>query len=104
MSTGFPTNGRIGTSPKETEKERPEGRSWASERVEKGVIRPKVCEAEMGENEPITRPNHAIGGQARLSVRRALSDTESFDDGTWWRKLHPSTNTHFLWTRFGFRG
>jgi len=31
MNAGFSTNGRIGRSPKETEKERPEGAFWASE-------------------------------------------------------------------------
>jgi hypothetical protein len=61
INTGFSTNGRIGTSPKDSEKERPEGAFWASEGVEKGVIRPKVCDAEMGENEPITRQNPPLG-------------------------------------------
>ena len=37
INTGFSTNGRIGTSPKESEKERLEGPFWASEGVEKGV-------------------------------------------------------------------
>ena len=61
INTGFSTNGRIGKSPKDSEKERPEGRFWASEGAEKGVIRPKVCEAEMGGNEPITRQNPPLG-------------------------------------------
>ena len=61
IDTGFSTNGRIGTSPKESEKERPEGRFWASEGVEKGVSRPKVGEAQMGENEAITRQNPPLG-------------------------------------------
>jgi hypothetical protein len=69
INTGFPTNGRIGRSPKDSEKERPEGRFWASEGVEKGVIRPKVCEAEMGENEAITRQNPPLG-EAGFQRRR----------------------------------
>src|SRR3990172_4111585 len=55
INTGFSAFGRIGGRPKETEKERPEGPFWASEGVEKGVSRPKVRDAETGENEPITR-------------------------------------------------
>jgi len=61
MNTGFSTNGRIGTSPKDSEKERPEGSFWASEGGEKGASRPKVCEAETGENEPIARQNPPLG-------------------------------------------
>jgi len=61
MNTGFSTNGRIGRSPKGSEKERPEGPFWASEGGGKGVSRPKVGEAEMGENEPITRQNPPLG-------------------------------------------
>ena len=61
INTGFSTNGRIGRSPKETEKERPEGRFWAFEGGEKGVSRPKVCAAERGENEAITRQNPPLG-------------------------------------------
>ncbi len=69
LNTGFSTNGRIGTSPKETEKERPEGVFWASEGVEKGVIRPKVGEAELGENEPTTRQNPPFGQAGSLRQR-----------------------------------
>ena len=61
MNTGFSTNGRIGRSPKDSEKERPEGPFWVSEGVERGVSRPKVCDAEKGENEPITRENPPFG-------------------------------------------
>jgi len=61
INTGFSTNGRIGRSPKGSEKERPEGRFWASEGGEKRVSRPKVGEGEMGENEPITRPSLPLG-------------------------------------------
>jgi hypothetical protein len=57
INAGFSTNGRIGRSPKDSEKERPEGSFWASEGVEKGVSRPKVSEAESAQNEPITRQN-----------------------------------------------
>ena len=52
INTGFSTNGRIGRSPKDSEKERPEGPFWASEEGEKGVSRPKVGDAATGENEP----------------------------------------------------
>lgn len=69
INTGFSTNGRIGRSPKDSEKERPEGRSWGAKRVEKGVSRPKVCEAEMGENEPITRQNPPLGEAGFLRQR-----------------------------------
>ena len=61
MNTGFSTNGRIGTSPKDSEKERPEGSVWASEGGEKGVSRPKVCEAQTAENEATTRQNPPLG-------------------------------------------
>ena len=39
----------------------PEGAFWASEGDEKGVSRPKVGEAEMGENEPTIRQNPPLG-------------------------------------------
>jgi hypothetical protein len=99
INTGFSTNGRIGRSPKETEKERPEGPFWAVGGVEKGVSRPKVCEVERAENEAITRQNRARGGQARLSVRRVFSDRECFDKQKWWRRLHSGTNRLQMWTR-----
>jgi hypothetical protein len=68
-NTGFSTNGRIGRSPKETEKERPKEPFWASEGGQKGVSRPKVCEAETGENEPITRQNPPLGEAGFLRQR-----------------------------------
>lgn len=43
----------------------------------------KVGKAEMGESEPITRQNHARGGQARLWVRRVLCDRGCFDKKAW---------------------
>ena len=69
INTGFSTNGRIGRSPKDSEKERPEGPFWASEGVEKGVSRPKVGDAEMGENEPTTRQNPSLGEAGFLRQR-----------------------------------
>ena len=69
MNTGFSTNGRIGRSPEVSEEERPEGQFWASEGVEKGVIRPKVCGAEMSENEPITRQNPPLRQAGSLRQR-----------------------------------
>jgi hypothetical protein len=59
----------------------------------------KVWAAEKGENEPIARQNLAIGGQARLSVRRVFSDRECFDKKKWWRRwesfiLSLSKETH----------
>jgi len=69
MNTGFSTNGRICRSPKDSEKERPEGPFWAVKRAEKGVSRPKVGEAEMGENEPITRQNPPLGEAGSLRQR-----------------------------------
>jgi len=61
LNTGFSTFGPIGGRPKDSEKERPEGPFWVSEGGEKGVIRPKVREAEMGENEAITRQSPPVG-------------------------------------------
>ena len=61
INTGFSTNGRIGRSPKDSEKERPEGSFWPVEGVERGVIRPKVGEAETGENKPTARQNPPLG-------------------------------------------
>ena len=61
INAGFSTNGRIGGRPKDPEKERPGGSFWAARWGEKGVSRPKVCEAEAGENEPITRQNPPLG-------------------------------------------
>ena len=61
INTGFSTNGRIGRSPKDSEKERPEGPFCASEGAEKGVSRPKVCDVEIGENEAITRQDPPLG-------------------------------------------
>jgi len=61
LATAFSTFGRIGGRPKETEKERPEGAFWASEGGEKGVSRPKVCEAQTAENEATTRQNPPLG-------------------------------------------
>ena len=68
-NTGFPTFGRIGGRPKDSEKERPGGRFWAGKRGEKGVSRPKVWAAERGENEAITRQNPPVG-QAGLQRQR----------------------------------
>ena len=61
INTAFSTFGRIGGRPKESEKERPEGPFWGVKRGEKGVSRPKVCAAERGENEAITRQNPPLG-------------------------------------------
>ena len=69
INTGFSTNARIGRSPKESEKERPEGSFWASEGGEKGVSRPKVGEAERAENEAITRQNPPLGEAGSLRQR-----------------------------------
>ena len=69
INTGFSTNGRIGTSPKESEKERPEGPFWAPEGGEKGVSRPKVGEAETGENDAIPSQNPPLGEAGSLRQR-----------------------------------
>ena len=68
-NTGFSTFGRIGGRPKDSEKERPGGPFWAVRRGEKGVSRPKVCDAETGENEAITRQSPPLG-EAGLQRQR----------------------------------
>jgi hypothetical protein len=69
INTGFSTNGRIGGRPKDSEKERPEGQFWAAKGVKKGVSRPKVGEAETGEDEPITRQNPPLRQAGSLRER-----------------------------------
>ena len=61
INTGFSTFGRIGGRPKDSEKERPGRPFWAAKRGEKGVSRPKVYDARMGENEAIARQNPPLG-------------------------------------------
>jgi len=65
------TFGRIGGRPKDSEKERPEGLFWAGKRGEKGVSRPKVCEAERADNEAMTRQNPPLG-QAGFEPQRTF--------------------------------
>jgi len=79
IDTAFSTFGRIGGRPKDSEKERPKGRLWASEGVEKGVSRPKVCDAETGENEAITRQNPPLG-EAGFQRQRMFRQEEVVEE------------------------
>jgi hypothetical protein len=99
INTGFSTFGRIGGRPKESEKERPEGRFYF--RGSNGEEKGRAVRRSGPQKKARMRPLHA---KTRLSVRRAFSDRECFDKKKWWRKLHPRTNTLRVWTRFRVRG